>query len=79
MIAKRIEAACWAAFHSLWITTLAVVVALLTGAHKTGADKSFSDLLVYVKVNYFQCICTVVTAMSIRASIAGAQSKGTNQ
>lgn len=76
MLTQRIEAASWAAFHSLWITFLAVCTALLLGAHKVGADDSLSHLMLYVRVNYFQCICTVVAAMTLRASIAAAQTKG---
>lgn len=74
-VEQRAEAALLAAWHSLKITLLAVICALLIGAQSAGAIDSPQHLLLYVKVNWFTETITVIIAALVRAGVAA--KKGT--
>ena len=70
----NVTAAAIAAFHSAWITALALAGGLLTAAVASGNAGTPAALLAYVKANAFGYAIANIIAPTIRAAAAA---KGT--
>lgn len=61
---------CWAAFHSLWITFIALCAGLLAGAMQSAMVDSPAHLLAYIKAQWFPFAIANLIAPMIRAAQA---------
>lgn len=70
---QRLSAAAWAAWHSLYITFLAILSGLTTQAVMDGQTSSWEQYLLYLKSKWLPWTVANIVAPALRSTLAAAK------